>query len=232
MVDPVIREAEILKELEKLEKKEKELTTTIHVQNPGYHDPYSDMTYGSEDYWDTKGTQTEIDNVRAQIRKLKEELERIRSYGGTKVSNIQETSHQYAKGKDNKKQPKKDLKGKDLDEKARKTTFNDVKNAYRKTKGRGWDRTKNFLQGNNPNWKRISKYSKQELDYLLDTLRGETKHRQDSIRNIEQNKELSFNEQKKRISNGNWAQFVHFLRKYDRLKQSIELDSGKGTMHR
>lgn len=225
------REEEILKEIAILEEEERKLSQTVHVQALGYHDAYSDQKYGFEDYYEQKGTSEQIQNVQEKIRRLKEELERLRTYPDTRISNEPQVSgHDILDEPKNnqKKNDKANEESKKLVEAERIRTFKQVKQAYKKTKGRTFEKFMDFIEGRKPNWKKISGYTQKELDYLLDTLRGETYQRQSSIRNIENNKKLSFAEQKRRISTSNWDAFTLLLRRKDLLNQNIELEAKKG----
>ena len=227
------REDEILKEIASLEKELSNLSKTVHIQSQGYHDAYSDLTYGSVDQYEQKGTLEQIQNIQAKIQELKKELETIRKYPYTKISNKPQVAERNMQQTSSRQNVTTQDEYKELAEAERKATFKQVKKAYKKAKSRTFERVMAFIEGRKPNWKKISSsYSQKELDYLLDTLSGETYRRQQSIRTINNNKDLSFEEQRRRISNGNWDHFTLLLRKKDLLGQEIRIEEERSGRSR
>ena len=228
------RETQIINEINELEKKYSELSKIVHVQSPGYYDANSDRNYGFEDFYEQKGSNTQLENITAQIQSLKEELERIRTYHDTRVSNKpEEKDIDKEKVKEEIEEAKKqkierELEAKKLAENEKKQTFQKVKKAYKNAKEHNFDRFMNAITGKKPNWRQISNYSQKELEYLLKTLQGETHLRQESIKLVEKKKELSEAEKRKIISTRNWDEFVKLLQKSSLLKSQVELAERRG----
>ena len=231
------REEEILKELEELEQEYSNLTIMKMTGGNGYYDYYSDRHYGNERELEQVGSQTEIMNVAGKIQKLKEELEQIRRIKeSTKLSNEpekkfedkEEVNRILEEQKQEREQKKieEEREQRKIDEAIRKQTFKKIKKLY-KQKGRSFDRIMNLLQGKKPNWSKISRYTQEELDFIIKTKQGDTKYQKRTISGIIEHsnkKNLSFNEQKKLISDSNWREFNRILQDKNRLNLDLEIE--------
>ena len=120
------------------------------------------------------GSNAEIEKAKQELAKLKEELKRAEEFERNKPQreqrdkNIQETLDQEAIERE---------KEAAALEKQRVAHYKKVKELY---KGQGlWARFVNRIKGRKPNWKKISKYSIEKLDFLVAEYHGDTIRQQE-----------------------------------------------------
>ena len=106
--------------------------------------------------------------------------------------------------------------------------FRQVKELYKKTDGRSFDRFINIISGKKPKWRKVAKLSKKELEFLLATYQGKTRLTSGEIRYAEGRSDLDVLEKQKIIANGNWRSFTILLRNHDALKSHLAGDERSG----
>lgn len=229
-----IRKENLRNEIAALEKESSRLQSyRIEKTTIGNYNDGGDIVDKKNDELVRTGTNTQIDNINAKLAQKRAELESLESFDRAPVTMGQNISMDYgvdviSMQEENNKSDKIDRQNEKMDEDYRKNTFKQVKNMYKQAKGRSFERFMDFISGKRPKWKKISKFSQEQLDYLIKTYQGETKFRQDSISHIRK-LNLSLAEERKRVNASNWVDFTNLLRKEELLKQSMEIENKKGN---
>lgn len=163
---------------------------------------------------ETVGSTSEINTVRKRIEELRNELKE-REKWDAKAPERQEEAQRRQKEMDE-RQKQERLKAKEerkKDEERRLQTFQDIKKKYKVAgKKHKWERFINKIQGKSPNWKKIKEYSQEELEFLRDIQRGETK--------IQKNRKANTKEARQK----NWDDFVRKANSKYEIKKGIEYE--------
>lgn len=110
----------------------------------------------------------------------------------------------------------------------RKQLFYQIKQIYKTTEGRSFDRFKKAISGKKPKWRKIGKLSQKELDFLLATYQGKTRITKGEIRYAEGRSDLDVLEKQKIIADSNWRKFTFLLRNHDVLRSHMVADERNG----
>lgn len=229
--------AELKDQINELESEGRRLKAGRGTISEGYHDPVSDQTYGSGDYLGDQNAEQRLSEIRDELSRLRREL--------AELERLQTAKMQKELNKQN---PKVSAYGrtptqahmsssafavetdKGIAEEARRRTFKDVRNAYRKGKGSNkFDKLLYFLTGQRPKWGQIKKYDQATLEHLLSTYYGNTRTTKDMKGSIENNikNQVTTAELNRRIAASNWRTFTRLLRHRDQLKQDMKIE-GRG----
>ena len=181
----------------------------------------------------TVGTKSEIDKVTEELIKLNEELNKYRQ-----EKRIREVNSQIDKKRDDAlrgQREKSEIDHEQLVEQLRIQTFNRVKNQYKSNRKNDnlWYRIVDRLRGETPNWDRISKYSKEELEYLLKVAEGKTAQQQKMDQHIRDTYKGKYNEQemRKREKSSHWSSFKSRLNSTQtRINQEMKMEERGRTL--
>lgn len=151
----------------------------------------------------------EVDTKLAAIQKEIDELKASRTYRAEQAVREADAAAERAEKKEAKAEEKKRL-----EEEEKIMLFKDIKRAYTKSKGHGWDRFMATVSGRRPKWGIIKTYNIEELRYLDKASRGQTKFTTRLVESMEsrmKDEDAPFAEIEKRKGRIRWNQFVHEL---------------------
>ena len=165
-----------------------------------------------------------IEAINKEISLKKEELETIRKDGisvkmidlinGTLIDDETKKSIAIRMGQEERKSCEK--------------TFYEVKKLYKSTQGRSFDRFKNIVSGKKPKWRKISKFSQKELEYLLAVYEGKTFLSNGELRYVNACENMEDSEREKIILDGNWRLFTSLLRNRELLDTYLKREGDRG----
>lgn len=185
---------------------------TSKRENNHYQAYGTDVKY---EYGETTiGSKQEIEEVKSQIAHYQEALERKKA-----IKRKQETEPKsdFSVIDAERQKREEERQKKQDDELERLETFKQVKESYKKRKGKSFRRLMDRISGNSPKWKQVRTYTKEELEFALKSLSGETTFMKNRNKH-----ETDFN----KISNRNWNNFINILNKKYNLKQQMEIEKG------
>ena len=164
---------------------------------------------------ETVGSTSEINTVRKRIEELRNELKE-REKWDAKAPERQEEAQRRQKEMDEREKQER-LKAKEerkKDEERRLQTFQDIKKRYKAAgKKHKWERVINKLQGKGPDWKKIKEYTQEELDFLSELQRGDTKLQK-------QRGNITKEDRQK-----NWSDFVTKANRKSKIREGIAMES-------
>ena len=119
----------------------------------------------------TVGSKEEIKRLEEELKRLENELER-RKEAELRKSKEDLEAKKLVDERERKKLEQEKAQ-KEADEFIRKSDFKEIKELYKKSTS-SFDRFCSLINGKHPNWKKISKYSLQQLEHILKVRTGGT----------------------------------------------------------
>ena len=163
---------------------------------------------------ETVVSRSKIDATLKKIQELREELKERQKWDYEAPKRRQEAEEQARKADEFEKRERlKETEEQRRNEERRLQTFRDIKKGYKVAgKKHKWERILNKIQGKSPNWKKIKEYSQEELNFLSDTQRGDTK--------IQKNRKALTKEARQK----NWEDFIRKSNRKYEIKKGIEYE--------
>lgn len=210
------RELELNFERDRLRKKLDQLTERVE-----YEENYvKGLDVYGQSKVTTRGSKKEIEEVKAQLEKIEKQIKEVIKHKKERAE--MEKASEAASKEAEARRREKEAEDREYDEIDRKVNFRAIKRRYKKgpLTERVLDKIVPFRYGK-PDWKKIKKYTSEELEFLAHVAAGSTLMQEE--RRKEDVKHEDFREKKSKYTT-NWKEFSRVLGSRSKLKSAMEYE--------